>query len=253
MVFEEAPIQCDLPKSDRTLLIDADSLLFRAAYKQTEVEEAFYSFCNSVLHMKKRCGVEKCEVVFSCPRADSFRRALYPGYKRNRVTVEAPKLLPMLREKICESFSNVVELKNIEADDYVVAHAKFLSPFYIAAAYDKDVAGSLSFCYDWMKDKFLKRDEVVADSFKYIQCLSGDSSDGIPGIPKVGLVKATAFVQKALTLKQDLWKTIVVLYKEAGLDEQHALLNMRLVSMEQVNPKTLEINLFNPKLEGKNS
>lgn len=246
MKFEEISLKQDLPPSNKILLIDADSLLFRAAYGQTELEEAFQNFCASVLYMKERCGVRDCEIVFSCPRADSFRRALYPEYKRNRVTVEPPKLLSELREKIISSFANVVTLKNIEADDYVVSHAKFLNSFYIAAAYDKDVVGSLTFCYDWSRDKFLKSDEITADSFKFIQCLCGDNSDGIPGIKNIGPKKAKDIITKALLFKQDLWQVVLQVYEMHGLKESDAILNMRLVSMEQVNPKTLAIELFSP-------
>jgi len=121
-----------------------------------------------------------------------------------------------------------------------------------------------------IKMKWVKTTEKDALAWSYMQALMGDSGDGIKGIPKCGPVKAvkTLFpeiakevneakkefkkrTEKDAKLFDDLihkdnmlkdvelteeilWERLSKAYKDNGLDDKQAILNMRLVNMHQV-------------------
>ena len=128
-----------------------------------------------------------------------------------------------------------------EADDTVIAKLVHDRDKYILCAVDKDVLYSepgthfnyyVSHKYN-IPMKFVDVDTVTAIQHKYMQTLTGDSSDGIPGIHRVG-PKTAKKILEDVTDDLELWTRVVDKYESKGMSRADALLTMQLVNMHQV-------------------
>lgn len=228
----------------KVILIDADSLLFRASYKSENLDEAIDKYVAFIKYIKDKCKSDKCSMFF---KGDSnFRYNLYPDYKKKRhETLAMPGLeyISPLKDYLFNTYGNCIAGKNWEADDCIIS--LYNENEHIIAALDKDVIGSAAGShFNYGKGMFIETLPEYAEKWPYLQCLSGDVTDGIPGCPGVGL--KTAF--KILGSEKEpekLWKLVVKTYKSKGLDENYAILMMRLVNLHQVENNE-KLTLWNP-------
>ncbi len=122
----------------------------------------------------------------------------------------------------------------------------------ILSCVDKDLIGSVpSKVFNYYRSaqynidmKWVETSHADAYKFKYIQTLTGDSTDGIKGCPGIGPKKAEKALEGLVT-PCDMWKAIVSLFISKGLTEKEALRDMRLVNMEQVSIDC-SLNLWSP-------
>lgn len=154
-------------------------------------------------------------VALDSPRKSLLRRKLYPGYKASRegkphdpdLEVQFKLCLEMLRTLGLP----LVSAEGYEADDVIatVLH-RFASPPYrvsgVAVSADKDlhqVVSSNVTCLDpftstvWDADAVRDRWCVEPRQVIDVQALAGDPTDGVPGVPGVGLKTAIKMVQQA--------------------------------------------------------
>ena len=198
----------------------------------------------------------------------SFRYKISPSYKAKRkakntyVGVKDNALpLPLEVFKFFETtIRNLVNESNgrvalevcteYEADDLVVLLSKTLENAVVSAV-DKDVIGNVV-CPVW---NYTKQEWLQINSpryvreFQYFQCLVGDSTDGISGCPNIGKVGASSRIAEADSSEWELWQTVLSAYREKFESpieaKEEAVLNMRLVSMHQLNEKR-EVVLWTP-------
>jgi 5'-3' exonuclease len=87
---------------------------------------------------------------------------------------------------------------------------------------------------------YLKEKQVILDiseddamRFYYEQLLKGDPTDNIPGVPRVGEVKAKALISDCLT-EEDMQERVVSKYVEAYGDDwyNHFLINAKLIHIQ---------------------
>ncbi|MCI4435927.1 MAG: hypothetical protein JHC33_03845 [Ignisphaera sp.] len=257
-------------KTDKILLVDADTIAFATCsvceYPEYLVDDAesmptydekegcvWHIDLDKALNMAMVrieeildiTGCSSAELYFSSGR--TFRHDLTDSYKANRNKTRYPVGLSNLKDLLLEKHAGEI-CKGYEADDVVVMLKEHYPDKYILAAVDKDVLNSVPgkhFDYYRGKSRDMGWVEVTEDTaakWPYIQCISGDATDGIKGVPGLGPVKAKAIISK-LTDTKDMWDAVVAAYKKAKLDESEAILNMRLVNMHQLNIDR-EINLF---------
>ena len=219
------------------IMIDADSMLYTAAYRHREnpvVEMMFAEFCYMVLEVKNAvwdilpetsCMTDKptveMEIVLSPKK--SFRHQIFPEYKANRK--QSPlEGLSELRHRVMERLSPIL-VENFEADDVVVHGSNVLG--YFVGAIDKDVINACRQpVYNYVKRAWEHqgRTQSEIEEWYNYQALMGDSGDGIPGAKGVGKVGA-----KKIVATHPNWEE----YAANFPDEDTAVTMMRLVRMDQ--------------------
>lgn len=227
------------------LLIDADTLVYRAAYaaesvhefapgewvSTASIEDAKDNFNYDVERIAEEAGADA--IVLALTDKENFRKQLAPTYKAPRGKVRRPILLGPMREWLITEQPKdwKVRIKpGLEADDVVgiLATGK-LAPEAVICSTDKDlmqVAGR------HLHPVTLEWSAVEPDEGHYqhmFQTLTGDSTDNYPGIPGVGPKKAA----KILAEDRPMWDSVVAAFKAAGLTEEDALLQARLAKILQ--------------------
>lgn len=205
-------------------------------YKQIDLDIAMQLAKEKLNRIYELSGCRACEMHFSGGR-DNFRYMIFPEYKANRKAMVIPDGLYDLKLKLCEEFNGTIHTQ-WEADDWVVYAIKKYSEKYVLCAVDKDVLNSVAgrhFNYYesgvFGKDMhYIETAEEIAKVWPYLQCITGDTSDGITGVKGLGPKKAMNFLSYTAS-HEELWEGVVRAYKG---DEATAKLNMRLVNMHQI-------------------
>ncbi|RIZ66976.1 MAG: DNA polymerase I [Methylococcales bacterium] len=205
----------------RLILVDGSSFLFRAYHgvppltnSKGEPTNAIYGVSNMLRRMITDYQNDYVTVVFDAP-GKTFRNDLYEDYKAHR-----PPMPDDLRVQI-EPLHHLIRAMglplimeaNVEADDVLGALAQQAAAQgfkVIISTGDKDMAQLVTdqitlentmtntrMDIQGVIDKFGVKPEQIID---YL-ALMGDSSDNIPGIPKVGPKTAAKWLQHYETLE----------------------------------------------------
>lgn len=198
--------------------------------------------------------VDDIVIALSCTRADNFRRELWPLYKSNRDGKYVPEYLHDTMEHMKNNYKCKL-LPHIEADDILGIYAS--SNRGVAVTIDKDLRGVRGWHYNPMKDIELRYiDDEDAERFFCKQWMSGDSTDCIPGLWRIGPKKADKFLDE---WDKDTWyKEILDLYntekyqpkKTCDLSHPDLALVMgqcvKILTTSNYNLKTKEIKPWCP-------
>ncbi len=238
--------------SEMTLLVDADTVVYAtcSACEYGDDESGWFIDLPSALIVAQEkvalllelSGCKDVELHFTSGK--NFRYLLTDTYKSNRSSTRYPEGLREMKD-LLEGTINT----DYEADDIVCMLKREYPDKYIVCAVDKDVLNGVpgihfnyynSLKYN-INMKWLVTDEETSTQWPYLQCLMGDSADGITGIKGVGPAKAKKLLL-GITDETIMWNTVKQAYTDAGQEESEALLNMRLVHMHQLTKeKTLEL------------
>ena len=169
------------------------------------------------------------------------------GYKANRVGMPTPTNVEMLMEWALDK-KGAMGCDGCEADDYAYKMKTDDPENILLAVIDKDILkgtpsgdmGHLHFSHN--KLEYTSQEE--ADLFYYRQCMTGDSTDGIPGIYRCGPVKAEAALPEWKG-HVEAWKSVVKKYTKENYSEEYAILMMRLVHLGQLDNNN-QIVLWEP-------
>ena len=136
--------------------------------------------------LSKRFGEVELEVFLS--GKSNFRDdvATIKVYKGNRDPLHKPHWYNEIKEYL-RSVWKAEEEAHLEADDIL---AKLQSNNTCIVTTDKDLDQIAGWHYNWVKDILYEVSVEQAIHSKYIQILTGDSTDNIEGIPGVGPVSA---------------------------------------------------------------
>ena len=189
------------------------------------------------------------EVYLSGP--DNFRGKLATITPYKALRADPPEHYNVVRNYYVQHWNGIV-VHNWEADDQTAIRVRELQSqgrTVVLATIDKDLDQVAGLHYDYRQHVFYDVDPYDAVLFFWEQVLSGDSTDTIQGIPKVGPGKAKEWIsdwvndpQAQSPLDAWLWKNVVAAYKEGmqnhpdkfpeGMTpEEAALENARLVFM----------------------
>jgi len=205
----------------RLILVDGSSFLFRAYHgvppltnAQGEPTNAIYGVTNMLRKLIADYQSDYVTVVFDAP-GKTFRNDLYEDYKAHR-----PAMPDDLRVQI-EPLHHLIRAMglplimepDVEADDVLGAlaqHAALQGFNVVISTGDKDMAQLVTeqitlentmtntrMDIQGVIDKFGVKPEQIID---YL-ALMGDTSDNIPGIPKVGPKTAAKWLQQYKTLE----------------------------------------------------
>lgn len=171
-----------------------------------------------------------------------------PGYKASRAKAARPANVTELLEWVLGGEMDVIPSDGSEADDYAYA-LKTRNPEHIlVAALDKDVlygtpSGSLGH-FNFGRNEMVYVSEDEAKLFVYRQCMMGDSTDGIPGIYRCGVVRAAEALPEWLG-EEASWEKVMEKFTSESYSEQYAILMMRLVSLAQLDD-SFTVRLWSP-------
>ena len=198
------------------ILIDGSSYLFRAYHALPPLSTsagfptgAIYGVVNMIKKLMKTHAFDYIAVVFD-PKGKTARHKIYPEYKANRVAMPdelRQQILP-LQELIRAMGLPLIIQDGIEADDVIGTLAVFAEKKGIntlISTMDKDMAqlvddhitliNTMSDRVSDIKGVKEKFDVYPNQIIDYL-ALMGDTSDNIPGIPKVGPKTAAAWLAK---------------------------------------------------------
>ncbi|MCP4272095.1 MAG: DNA polymerase I [Gammaproteobacteria bacterium] len=203
-------------KKTPLILVDGSSYLFRAFYAMPELTNskgnptgAIYGVVNMMMKLISQFKPSHMAMVFDA-KGKTFRSDLFPDYKAHR-----PPMPDELRQQIEPLYHLIkalgvplVVVPDVEADDVIgtlaVKAAKDNIPVLISTG-DKDMAqlvtdsvhlintmNNVTLDPDGVMEKFDVRPDQIID---YL-ALMGDTSDNIPGIPKVGPKTAAKWLKQ---------------------------------------------------------
>ena len=199
----------------RLVLVDGSSYLYRAFHAMPyftnshgEPTGAIYGMTNMLRKLLNDYTPEYIVVVFDA-KGRNFRHDLYQEYKAHRPPMpdELREQIEPVHEVIKAMGLPILQIDGVEADDVigtlsVMASKQGMST--LISSSDKDLTqlvhedvvmvdsmSETTFDVDGVKSKF---DVVPAQIIDYL-ALVGDTSDNIPGIPKVGPKTAAKWLQ----------------------------------------------------------
>ena len=174
-----------------------------------------------------------------------FRHDIYDDYKKNRKTQD-PKRVQMVNEfvpilrKLAVKSGLAVPADGREADDLIrtwAEEARRVNQKYVICSIDKDlrcIPGTHYIMhYETEKQVILDISEDAAKRHYYEQLLKGDPTDNIPGVPRVGEVKAKKLISECSTEKE-MQERVVEAYLVAYGDEwyDYFLINAKLIHLQ---------------------
>lgn len=261
----------------RVALIDADTLVYEAT-RSSECEiqwdenlwtlhghfdPARAKIDDTVALIMERLSADRVVMALS-DYNEPWRKQVYPLYKANRKNVRKPLMYEPIRQYIHESFETV-QMRGLEGDDVLgLLLTEPSDEERIVVSIDKDMQTLPGLHINLMHAR--KNGEAAweprfiavpdADHYHMLQALMGDTTDGYPGCPGIGRVRAERILSEFCT--EDgwfdtaaAWKAIVAQYVKAGLGETEALTNARVARILRTGDydhDNLKVILWEPAL-----
>ena len=209
MVFQEK-------NEDNLIVIDGSSYLYRAFYALPNLKTstglssgAIHGFANMLNRIINEYDPKYLLMVFDA-KGKNFRHEIYEKYKANRNAMpsELSEQTSAIIDLVKAYGIKVIQKKGVEADDVIASVTKQLkvtNSKIIISSGDKDLAQLVNdhvILMNSFDSKLLDYDGVIkkfgvkpSQIFDYL-CLVGDTSDNIPGVPKVGPKTAVTLLEK---------------------------------------------------------
>ncbi|MCB9644756.1 MAG: DNA polymerase I [Myxococcales bacterium] len=212
----------------RLFLIDGSALVYRAFFafiknpllnSRGENTSAAFGFINALLGLLEREDPDEIAVVFDAS-GPNFRHQMYPEYKatREKMPDELAEQLPVVRYLTKALGIKVIHQSGVEADDIIGTLAKRGASDgadVMIVSGDKDFAqlvtekiklydpgksgkGVTIVAAPDVKEKYGVEPSQIID----YMALVGDSSDNVPGVPKVGPKTAQKLIEDYGSLDQ---------------------------------------------------
>lgn len=181
-------------KKPKISMLDGDIIAWKAAF--VSEEEGPMSIASLVSGLIDKWTPKDTDAVItlSCSRGDNFRCKAFPAYKSNRKEAYKPTYLKDCFEHIKEEY-NYLLYPQLEADD--VMGIMCSRGEAIAVTIDKDLRGVPGWHFNPDKEKEpTLLTEQEADRWFCTQWMAGDSTDGIPGLWKVGKKTAEKYLEE---------------------------------------------------------
>lgn len=161
---------------NRTILIDADQMMFMKINKEEDIKEKCENYISRVCNS---FGITEYSLILSSKI--SYRKMEFSDYKENRKDTELPEFYHKIKQHLYDNY-NINEVEGEEADD-VILYLKRLDPKkYSIASQDKDVLYAVAGNHlnTHYKNYGITRVSVDdCDLFYHTQLLCGDDIDGV--------------------------------------------------------------------------
>ncbi|MBR4412881.1 MAG: DNA polymerase I [Lachnospiraceae bacterium] len=207
---------------EKLLLIDGNSIMNRAFYGVPDLTNvnglhtnAVYGFLNILFRFLDEENPDYLAIAFDL-HAPTFRHKLFEAYKGTRKGMpdELRQQVPYIKNLVKEMNIKTLELEGYEADDLLGTMAKRaqnmgmevsllsgdrdllqISDEHIKIRVPKTIKGQTT-VEDYYPADVVAKYNVTPSEFIHLKALMGDSSDNIPGVPKVGEKTASELIIK---------------------------------------------------------
>jgi 5'-3' exonuclease len=213
----------------KTALIDADELVFKACTSRTtqvnwdtgsfdkvpptSLAQAVETFEHLLNTWVDAAECDSYVLCFSPRDRNLYRRNLWSKYKAGRS--EKPELFWAVDSWVkTEHAQNVKSIDGLEADDVM---GLLQDSTTVVVSSDKDMLTIPGRIYNPMKAKHRL---ITPDRANYqwmLQTLTGDPSDGYPGCPRIGPIKAARILDDHIGNLGFMWRSVVDTFRAAGL------------------------------------
>ena len=261
---------------NRIFIIDGSSYLYRAFHAMPPLSTskgqptgAVKGVTNMLMNLKKDSEGSPIIVVFDA-KGKTFRNEIYSEYKANRPPMPDELRLQLDPVKsICRAIGfPLIEIEGVEADDVIATitrMAKDAKYKCVVSSLDKDLMQLVedpdTTLMNTMKHEIFNEQKVFEkfgvkpNQIRDMLALVGDSSDNIPGVPKVGQKTAAKWLNEYSNLdgvikNADLIKGVVGDNLRNSLSELQR--NVDLVSLKEdvdLNVKFEDLLKLNPNQE----
>lgn len=192
---------------------------------------------------KTKAALNSTNVLVAFSDDANFRKTLNPDYKSKRKDTRKPIVFNELKDWAMKTYYSVMR-PGLEADDVlgILATQPGLGEHRIVVSEDKDLQTIP--CSLYRQGELKEIDENEANYYWLLQSLTGDPTDGYPGCPGYGPVKA----EKALKVNPT-YASVESAYLKAGLTKEDALLNARMARIlrwENWDKAKQEVKLWEP-------
>lgn len=231
------------------LIIDGDILLYKIGCSHDkpvqfgddapimpDVSAAKDAFVLFIDDMKKTLKADKITLCFTTGR--SWRYDIWDKYKANRPK-ERPEIVGKLKTWAMVHYAQDLLVRDgFEADD-LLGLSQDINGGTIICSSDKDLNQIPGRHYDWKRSVIFGDDGTLVDErqftvtpeeaerFFWSQVLTGDPSDGYPGVPGIGPKKATVILADCHTASE-FWVATAMTYLSHGLTIEDAIRMARL-------------------------
>ena len=207
---------------EKLLLVDGNSIMNRAFYGVPDLTNvnglhtnAVYGFLNILFRFLDEEKPDYLAIAFDL-HAPTFRHKLYDAYKGTRKGMpdELREQVPYIKNLVKEMNIKTLELEGFEADDLLGTMAKKaqkegievsllsgdrdllqIADEHIKIRIPKTIKGQTTVEDYYPSDVYAKYN-VTPLEFIHMKALMGDSSDNIPGVPKIGEKTAAELIVK---------------------------------------------------------
>ena len=261
---------------NRIFIIDGSSYLYRAFHAMPPLSTskgqptgAVKGVTNMLMNLKKDSEGSPIIVVFDA-KGKTFRNEIYSEYKANRPPMPDELRLQLDPVKsICRAIGfPLIEIEGVEADDVIATitrMAKDAKYKCVVSSLDKDLMQLVedpdTTLMNTMKHEIFNEEKVFEkfgvkpNQIRDMLALVGDSSDNIPGVPKVGQKTASKWLNEYSNLdgvikNADLIKGVVGDNLRNSLSELQR--NVDLVSLKEdvdLNVNFEDLLKLNPNQE----
>lgn len=209
----------------RTILIDADITLYQVAVtneEPTRFHNGLWVLWADEAKTKKDFD-EAIENIVTQTNADdyllcltsptNFRKDILPSYKGNRKETRKPMMLPFLREHVMKNHKYDMR-EGLEGDDLLGIYGTDPNAKDERVIFSADKDMKTLPAKHWDTDWALVREITEEDANRWwlYQSLTGDTTDGYKGCPKVGPVAANKILDKDCS-----FDAVVAAFEKANL------------------------------------
>ena len=214
------------------LLIDADFIVYKScAAAETEIDfsddvilvtsnfsDAYKATVGELTKIRDKFGSFHDLILFFSDTVN-FRKKILPEYKGHR-----NRKKPCGYKRVINALKvnyDVIIMPQLEADDAMGGYAT-KNPGNMIVSPDKDMKQIPGKLYNF-DEEFTVSPEDGA-KWHLIQTLAGDQTDGYPGVPGIGVKRATTLFEK----EGYSWKTVCKAFNDKDYTNLTAIVNARL-------------------------
>ena len=201
---------------DSVALIDADSIYFRTCCVTKKKNEIRKAIKHTMDKIRRECMTDN--LLVAVKGQGNFRQDIYPAYKKNRKELDDDlrAALSYGHEYMCDYYG-AVRADGMEADDLVsiwANEAEEQDRPYVVVGIDKDLLQIKGDHYNFVKSTHVSISHDAGDYNLMLQCLTGDSTDNIPGIKGIGPKKASKILAGVPMLRR--WARVRAAWRGHG-------------------------------------
>lgn len=206
-----------MTKGIKTVLWDCDILVYRCGFASKEHEPLSYTLqsVKTVLENVNANFPEATEFKLFLTGSGNYRDNISTTrvYKGNRDPQHRPEYYDEIRQYLIE-YCGAVVVEGKEADDQLgIEQWKHKDKSSVIVTIDKDLDCIPGWHYNWVKKVLYYQTIAEANKAFWTQVLTGDTTDNIRGIPKVGPKTAAKIIATSDGTWTDMWVKVLQEYR----------------------------------------